>query len=196
MSSNRLLVLASTSPYRRRSLRRLGVAFRWAKPRFEERDPRPGESPTAYTRAMALGKARSLGGKYPDALILGSDQVAWCEGRILRKPGTAERAVRQLMTLSGREHRLVTAVALVDARSGREWRRVVTNRLRIRKLTPREARNYVRRDDPVDCAASYKTEALGVVLFEYMRGDDPSAIEGLPLIAVTEVLRQAGLRVL
>jgi MAF protein len=145
---------------------------------------------------MALGKARSLVERYPGALILGSDQVAWCEDRILRKPGTKEKAVKQLMALSGKEHRLVTAVALVDARNGKEWKQVVTNRMRIRKLTRRAARNYVDRDNPVDCAASYKIESLGVALFEFMRGDDPSAIEGLPLIKVSKLLRQAGLEVL
>jgi septum formation protein len=145
---------------------------------------------------MALGKARSLVRRYPGTLILGSDQVAWCEGRILRKPGTKEKAVKQLMALSGKEHRLVTAVALVDARNDKEWKQVVTNRMRVRKLTRREARNYVQRDNPVDCAASYKIESLGVALFESMRGDDPSAIEGLPLITVSGLLRQSGFEVL
>ena len=192
----REIVLASGSPYRRRLLRRLGIPFRWARPRFEEPDPGEGESAFVYTRRMALGKARSLAKRFPRALILGSDQVAVCEGRILRKPGDPERAVRQLLRLAGREHRLVTAVALVDAASGRERWRVVSNRMRIRPLKRAEARAYVARDDPVDCAGSYKTESLGIALFEYLRGDDPTAIEGLPLTVVARMLEEVGVRVL
>lgn len=196
MTPRRRIVLASTSPYRKRLLRRLGLPFRASRPDFEERAPRAGETPRAYARAMAAGKARSLRERFPDALILGSDQVAWCEGRILRKPGTRERAVRQLLALSGKEHRLVTAVALLDAKTGTERIEVVTNRMKLRKLTRAEAGAYVDRDDPVDCAASYKTERLGVALFEFMRGDDPTAIEGLPLITVCRLLREAGVKVL
>jgi septum formation protein len=190
------IVLASSSPYRRRLLRRLGIPFRWARPRFEETDPGERESAFVYTRRMALEKARSLARRFPGALILGSDQVAVCEGRILRKPGTEERAVRQLLWLAGREHRLVTAVALVEADSGQEWWQVVSNRMRIRALTRAEARSYVSRDKPLDCAGAYKTESLGIALFEYLRGDDPTAMEGLPLTVVVRLLREAGVRVL
>ncbi|MBD3335313.1 MAG: septum formation protein Maf [Candidatus Eisenbacteria bacterium] len=193
MADQRKIILASSSPYRRALLKRLDLSFRSARPGFDERDPEPGETPSAYTRAMAERKARSLAGRHPSALILGSDQIAVCDGEILRKPGTGARAVRQLLKLAGREHRLITAVALVDAPSGQARTEVVVNRLRVRPLTRAEARAYVERERPLDCAGAYKTEGLGVTLFDYMRGDDPTALIGLPLISVRRLLNQAGI---
>jgi septum formation protein len=131
---------------------------------------------------MAEGKAHSLLSRYPDALILGSDQVAVAGGEIQRKPRTVDRAVAQLLRLAGREHRLVGATVLVDARSGREWSHVTTSRLRIRPLTRREARNYIERERPLNCAGSYM--------------NDPTALEGLSLIAVCRFLREAGVELL
>jgi septum formation protein len=196
MPESRQLILASSSLYRRRLLKRLEYPFRWARPAFEERVPHATERPSAYTSAMAKGKARSLIHRYPDALILGSDQVAVCDGEILRKPRTVKRAVSQLLKLSGVEHKLVGSVVLIDARKGRELSTVTTSRLRIRHLTRREAQNYIERELPLDCAGSYMTEALGITNFEYMRGDDPTALEGMSLIAVCRFLREAGVDLL
>ncbi|MBU1700871.1 MAG: septum formation protein Maf [Candidatus Eisenbacteria bacterium] len=196
MPDTRQLVLASSSLYRRRLLKRLEIPFRWAAPKFEERAPRAHEKPSAYTIEMSLGKAQSLIRRYPDALILGSDQVAVCADEILRKPRTVKRAVDQLLKLSGREHRLVGAVVLIDARSGRKWSSAVTSRLRIRPLTRRQARNYIERERPLDCAGSYKTEGLGITIFDSMRGDDPTALEGMSLISVCRFLREAGVDLL
>jgi MAF protein len=192
------LILASTSPYRRALLERLGLPFAAVAPRFTEAAPEPGADPARVVTKNALGKALSLLPDHPDSLVIGSDQVAVCGAEILTKPGTPERAVEQLLHLAGREHRLVTAVAVIfsppagaaDANGTRGDHAVVENRLRMRSLTRAEAEAYVRLEPPLDCAGSYKSEGLGVTLFERMEGEDPTAIVGLPLIALSRLLRR------
>jgi septum formation protein len=192
----RQVILASTSPYRRELFARLRIPFDTAAPRFEEL-PAPTAQVTAEeVRQLVLqnarGKAGSLRDAYPDGLLLASDQVGECEGRILNKPLTEERAVEQLLFLRGREHRLHTAVVLLDSRSGREVEEVVVSPLRMRDLREEQVRRYVRLEQPLQCAGSYLSEGLGVALFERMGGDDPTAIVGLPLITVTRMLAEFG----
>lgn len=188
--ASRPLILASTSRYRRALLDRLGVPYEAVAPDYVEETP-DGADPEALVLAHAEGKARSVAATHPDAWILGSDQVAVLDEEILGKPGSAERARAQLRRLSGREHALLTAVVLLDARTGQVNRHLERTEIRIRELTDAEIADYVDRDDPVDCAGSYKAEGLGITLFDHQRGDDPTAIVGLPLIAVSRMLRGA-----
>ncbi|MFH1144308.1 MAG: Maf family protein [Candidatus Eisenbacteria bacterium] len=193
------IILASTSPHRRRLLKRLGLPFRCIAPSIEEEVPRDGEEAGRVVVRNALAKAIGAVADHPGAIIIGSDQLAQCGGDVLGKPGSHERAVEQLMRLAGREHRLLTGLAVVQAPCaaggsddlpGRTA--LVINHLAMRSFTREEAEAYVRRELPLDCAGAYRAEGLGVVLFEHMRGDDPSAIQGLPLIALTRLLRAFG----
>jgi septum formation protein len=194
--SHRHLVLASTSVFRRDLLARLRLPFDMAAPRFDELSPPPGESDADAVRALvrenAVGKALSLRDSYPDALILASDQLGECEGRVLSKPGTVQRAVEQLLHLAGKEHRLHNAVVLLDARDGRSAHELVTSRLVMRPLTEERIRRYVELERPLHSAGSYLSESLGVALFESMGGDDPTAIIGLPLTSVVRLLERFG----
>ncbi len=141
---------------------------------------------------LALAKAQALRPQFPGALLLGADQVAVTGNLILGKPGSSERAVEQLLQLAGGEHRLVTGLALWDDREQREHTAVVVRNLRMRELTRTEAEEYVRRDSPEGCAGSYRIESLGIALFEHIDGDS-SGVVGLPLMAVSRLLREAGL---
>jgi septum formation protein len=187
----RPLVLASTSRYRRALLEGLGVAHVAAAPAFDE-DHAVDLAPAEMASAFARGKAESLRGAFADAYIVGSDQIAEIEGRILTKPGDSEAAVEQLMAQAGRTHRLLSAVAVLDAASGRLAERLVVHELRMRPLTRAQAEAYVARDAPLDCAGSYRIEAGGIALFTQMRGDDHSAIIGLPIAALGDCLEELG----
>jgi septum formation protein len=189
----RRLVLASTSPWRGELLQRLGLPFEQADPGVDE-DPwkARGLAPEDLVVQLAVAKAEALAGRYPDALIVGGDQVAAIDGTILGKPGTAERAVQQLMTLQGRTHALVTGVAVHDAADGRTRTALDVHRMTMRPLTKAQARGYVDKDDPRACAGSYKVESLGIALFERLAGDDWTAIVGLPLTVVVRLLHESG----
>lgn len=183
------LVLGSTSPYRRALLERLGVPFECAAPRVDEsRWKRPGVDPVELAEQLARAKALSLSSDFSDATIIGSDQVAVCEGRVLGKPGDRDRALEQLTWMSGRTHELVTAVCV--------WRRdrflehTDRTRLTMRKLDRSTLERYVDADEPWDCAGSYKLECRGIALFESIDTRDPSAITGLPLVGLVSLLRQ------
>lgn len=195
------LILASSSPYRCTLMDRLRLPYRSLAPDFEEKLPGQVPDPRTLVLENALGKAGSLLAAYPDCLIIGSDQVAVCEGEVLRKPGTVERAIEQLQRLAGREHELLTAVAVVgrpeDRAEGTAGKpasetALAINRLRMRPLSHGQAKAYVLQERPLDCAGAYKAEGLGIVLFEHLQGNDPTAIMGLPLIALTELLRRFG----
>ncbi len=188
------IVLASGSRYRRELLGRLGVPFACADHRHLESIP-PGAEPGALVLRLAEAKARSLVRDFPNALIIGSDQVAELDGQILGKPGTPERAMAQLRNMQGKEHRLYTAVAVVEAPTGRVRSHLERSPLRIRSLTEEEIAAYVRQDKPVDCAGSYRSESLGIALLDYQRGDDPTAVVGLPLIGLCRLLRGFGVRI-
>jgi len=188
----RKLVLASSSPYRRELLARLGLAFETASPNCDEA-PLAGEAPAATATRLALAKARALQGRFRDALIVGSDQVASSGGLRYDKPGTHDNAVRQLRALSGRAVEFHTAVALLDAASGEAHSRVVPCRVLFRTLDDERIERYLRREQPYDCAASAKAEGLGIALIARIETDDPTSLIGLPLIALSELLERAGL---
>jgi septum formation protein len=193
---DRQLILASTSRARAELLGRLRLPFRTAAPRFEEnslagRPIRP-EAVRALVLENARGKALSLAAEYPDAFILGSDQLGECEGELLSKPGTEAAALEQLLFLRGKEHRLHTAVVLLETGTGRCDAEVVSNHLRVADLTDERLRDYVTLEQPLHCAGSYMSEGLGIALFDYLRGDDPTAIVGLPLVATCRLLRDFG----
>jgi septum formation protein len=189
------LVLASTSPYRRELLGRLGLPFEVADPRTDE-SPLPKESPSATALRLSEAKARAVAADYPNALIIGSDQVAEVQGRIFGKPGSHERAVAQLKELSGRTVNFFTGICLLDTRTGQTEVRGVPTLVGFRELTDREIENYLRREPAYNCAGSAKSEGLGIALLERLEGTDPNALVGLPLIALCELLRRAGVTIL
>ncbi|WP_374276554.1 Maf family nucleotide pyrophosphatase [Azonexus sp.] len=189
------LILASTSPYRRELLGRLGLPFEIANPRVDE-TPLPGEAPESLALRLAEAKARAVAADHPDALIIGSDQVATVDGEIYGKPGSHDNAVAQLRTLSGRTVNFFTALCVLDARSGEADVRGVPTLVGFRELTDDEIENYLRREPAYNCAGSAKSEGLGVALLSSMRGDDPTALVGLPLIALCDMLRRHGVAVL
>jgi len=189
------LVLASTSPYRRALLERLGVPFSVAIPEVAE-EHRRGEAPEAAAGRLAEAKARAVANRYPDCLVIGSDQVAVCGGEILGKPLTHANATRQLRTLSGREALFHTAVCVHNTRTGATRTRVVPCRVAFRTLDDATIENYLTRERPYDCAGSAKSEGLGIALIAKIQSEDPSALIGLPLIALVELLREQGLNVL
>lgn len=195
MLEPRRLVLASTSRYRKALLERLGLPFACADPAVEER-ALPGEAPAATAQRLAEAKARAVTARFPGALIIGSDQVASCEGKLLDKPGNHANAMRQLTALSGRTADFDTAVSLCDAASGLTRSVVVPCRVRFRRLAAAQIEDYLRREQPYDCAGSAKSEGLGIALIEHLECDDPTALVGLPLIALTDLLQQAGMPVL
>jgi septum formation protein len=186
------LVLASTSIYRRQLLARLGVPFSVAAPACDEEALKdPSLAPTALASHLAREKARSLWSRWPDAHVLGSDQLVETDDEVLGKPGTAEGAVSQLSRLAGRSHRIITAFALLGP-DGSVMEHVDIHTLHMRSLTHSELERYVAADQPLDCAGSYKIEARGIALFERIEGGDFTAIMGLPLIALTSALRARG----
>ncbi len=195
MAQARKLVLGSTSPYRRELLGRLGLEFEAASPDCDE-TPLAGEATSATALRLAIGKAESLAARFPDALIIGADQVASSDGHRLDKPLTHENAVRQLRSLSGRSAQFDTAVALFDARNAEVQSRVVPCRVLFRSLEDGIIEKYLRAEKPYDCAASAKAEGLGIALLERIETDDPTSLVGLPLIALTTMLARAGLPVL
>ncbi len=197
MSSNELpgdrppLLLASGSRYRRELLSRLGLAFSAEPPDCDEDAYKArGLGPEQLAETLALAKARSLVARFPGATILGSDQVPAVDGKILDKPGTADRAVEQLLLLNGREHRLITAVALLSG--DRLLQHTDVTRLSMRHLTRAQIERYVAADLPLDCAGSYRLESRGIALFSSIDSADHTAIVGLPLIALTGMLAGLG----
>ena len=191
----RPLVLASTSRYRAALLDRLGIPYVAVGPGVDE-TARAGESaPDACVR-LAEAKARAVAPRHRDALIIGSDQLADCDGLHVGKPGTLERAREQLAMLSGRTIVFHTGVAVLDAASGRCAVARVDVSSTFRRLTAREIDDYLARESALDCAGSVRSERLGIALFDAISSDDPTALEGLPLIATCRLLREAGLDVL
>jgi septum formation protein len=188
------LVLASTSRYRKELLERLNLPFAVAAPGTDE-TPLPGESPVETAARLALAKARAVGARHPGALVIGSDQVAVCEGVRLDKPGTLDKAIGQLQHASGRQVTFHTALVLLNTASGRHQAEVVPTESRFRHLNPEEIERYLRAEPALDCAGSAKAEGLGIALMEEIRSGDPTALIGLPLIALARMLRQEGIAV-
>jgi septum formation protein len=186
------LILASTSPYRRRLLERLGLPFTCTPPDVHE-SPLPKETPQAMAGRLAQAKANAVAELHPGALVIGSDQVAELEARALGKPGGFEAASAQLRACSGREVHFHTAVALRCVERDLSLLHVERFNVRFRELGQEEIETYLRREEPYDCAGSFKVEGLGIALFEALDGADPTGLEGLPLIALCRMLREAGL---
>lgn len=189
------LILASTSPYRRELLSRLGLAFEVANPKTDE-SPQPGELPEALSLRLAEAKAKAVAGQFPDALIIGSDQVATVDGRIYGKPGNHERAVAQLQELSGKTVNFYTGLCLFNAKTGKADVQGIPTLVTFRQLSLEEIEHYLRREPAYNCAGSAKSEGLGIALLESIHGDDPNALIGLPLIALCTMLKRHGIKVL
>ena len=190
---DRPLVLGSTSRYRRELLQRLHLAFDVVSPHVDE-TPLPGEAPAAIAQRLALAKARAVAAQRPEAVVIGSDQVADLAGEPLGKPGTHERAVAQLRRMSGQTVLFQTAVAMVCAATGFERCELAVVRVVFRDLSNDEIERYLRIEEPYDCAGSAKSEGLGIALLDHIDNDDPTALVGLPLIRTARLLREAGLR--
>lgn len=195
MDQSRQLVLASTSQYRRALLRRLPLRFESAAPGVDE-VALPGEGPDETAWRLSLLKARAVADRFPDALVIGSDQVAAIGDERLGKPGNHANAVRQLRSLSGKAADFHTAVSLLDARTGEARTHLVPCRVVFRSLDERQIESYLRLEQPYDCAGSAKSEGLGIALIERIETEDPTALIGLPLIALTTMLAQAGMPIL
>jgi septum formation protein len=191
----RPLVLASTSRYRKALLARLRLPFETQSPDVDE-TPCRDEAPAATACRLAEAKARAVAMRYRHALVIGCDQVADHNGAAIGKPGDHAGATAQLAALSGRCVVFHTAVALVDAGSGRCQLRLVDATTQFRKLTPAAIDNYLRREHPYDCAGSIKSEGLGIALVESIESDDPTALVGLPLVALIDFLQTEGVDVL
>lgn len=185
------LILASTSPYRRELLGRLGVPFDAIAPGTGEQRL-PGEDPAQMVARLAREKAAAVAGKTGTGLVIGSDQCAVLSGVVLGKPGSHDKAVSQLTAASGRTVKFLTAVCLHDAANNRVREALDETVVRFRKLAEDEIRRYVDREQPLDCAGSFKSEGLGITLFEKIENRDPTALMGLPLIATANLLREAG----
>lgn len=185
------IVLASTSAYRRMLLDRFGIPFVTANPRVDEA-PQHGETPPATANRLAAEKAQAVARDFPDALIIGSDQVAHIGDEVFGKPGTHERAIAQLRRMSGQSVTFHTALAVLNTRTGSVRRDSVPTFVRFRDLTDDEIRRYVEKEQPLDCAGSAKSEGLGITLLESLSCDDPTALVGLPLIALSGMLRAEG----
>lgn len=194
MPMTRFLVLASTSRYRRNLMERLGVPFVVATPNVNE-TPIDGEAPAATAVRLAAAKARAVVASHDDALIIGADQVADLDGVAASKPGDHASAVAQLNAQSGRTIVFHTALALLDSRSNTLASALVEVRSTFRTLDARTIETYLQRDKPYDCSGAVRAESLGIALFERIESDDPTALIGLPLIALTRLLREAGVDV-
>ena len=187
-----LLILASTSPYRRELLQRLRLPFEVCSPEVDEA-AQPGETPAALARRLALAKAQAVARRFPQAVVIGADQVADVDGLSVGKPGTHDRAVAQLRQMSGRTIVFQTAVAVVRPATGYARVELAAVRVSFRDLSEAEIEHYLRLEQPYDCAGSAKCETLGIALLSAIESDDPTALIGLPLIRTCAMLRGAGL---
>ncbi len=189
------IVLASTSKYRRELLARLGLPFDVAAPGVDE-IPLLNETPQNTARRLAEAKARAVAMRFPLAIVIGSDQVAVLDGSTLGKPGNHANAVRQLKAMRAKEVVFHTALCLYNPASARVETRVVPYCVRFRNYSDAQIEHYLQREQPYDCAGSARSEGLGIALIAEMRGDDPNALIGLPLIALTEMLAAQGVQVI
>ncbi len=189
------IVLASTSPFRKTILEKLDLPFETLSPQTDE-IRLADEPPEKLVRRLALAKAQAVADICADALIIGSDQVAVIEGEILGKPGTHEKAVKQLQRASGKTVSFFTGLCLLNAISGNYQLEVVPFDVVFRTLTDTQIENYLKKEKPYNCAGSFKSEALGICLFEKLQGDDPNTLMGLPLIRLVRMLEQEGVAVI
>lgn len=190
--SHPTLVLGSTSPFRRELLQRLEIPFETAAPEVDE-SRHPGESAERLVHRLAKDKALAVASAHPNALIIGSDQVAVLDGHILGKPGTRARAIEQLRAASGRTVQFLTGLCLFNSTEQRQQVEVVPYRVTFRILDDARIARYVDREQPLNCAGSFKSEGLGIALFASMEGSDPTALIGLPLITLVSMLAREGI---
>ena len=189
------LILASSSPYRRELLARLMIPFEAIPPEVDE-TPRPGDTPQAMVERLAVEKARKIAASHPHALVIGSDQVAVYNGKIVGKPHSHENAIEQLRAAAGRSVVLYTGLALVNSDTGRVQCEVIPYRVAFRRLTEEQIESYLRKEQPYSCAGSVKSEGLGIALLEKFEGDDPNTLIGLPLIRLVRMLENEGITVI
>ena len=192
---NKPLILASASIYRQELLKRLGLPFTAASPDINE-SPLPGELPSATASRLAAEKAQALASRHPSAYIIGSDQVAVLGDTRLGKPGNHATAINQLQVASGKTVFFHTALCVLDTDSGRSQVSVATNEVKFRVLSNEQIERYLLAEKPYDCAGSAKSEGLGIALIEHIRGDDPNALIGLPLIQLVTALQNLGVTVI
>lgn len=188
------LVLASTSQFRRELLSRFQLPFETVAPHTDE-SPLPEELPAATAERLAVAKARAVAEQFPDSLIIGSDQVAYADTQRFGKPLTRQNATVQLRQMRGKEVIFHTGLCLLNTASGRVQVRGVQNLVGFRDLLDTEIEAYLDKEDALNCAGSAKSEGMGISLLRYLRGDDPNALIGLPLIALSEMLRNEGILV-
>ena len=191
----RVLILGSTSVYRRELLERLKIPFESAPPEVDE-TPIAGEMPADLARRLAMTKARAVAARFPQAVVIGSDQVADLDGEPLGKPGSHERATDQLRRMRGHSLVFQTAVAVICVATGFEQLELAPVRVKFRNLSDDEIETYLRIEKPYDCAGSAKSEGLGIALLESIESDDPTALVGLPLIRTCRMLIAAGIKLL
>ena len=194
-NENPTLVLASTSPFRRELLSKLRLPFATAAPDIDE-SPLPDEEPESLVKRLSLEKAKAVAPDHPQALIIGSDQVACVDNQVLGKPGSHDKAMQQLKLTSGKTVTFLTGLTLYDAASGNSQTLCEPFRAHLRELTEQQIENYLQREQPYNCAGSFKSESLGIALFSKLEGEDPNALVGLPLIRLIDLLKQFGVDVL
>jgi septum formation protein len=185
------LILGSTSPFRKELLQRLSISFSTASPNIDE-TPLENESPTDYVTRLSLEKARAVAAQHPDALIIGSDQCSVLNGIIRGKPGNHQNAMQQLRESSGERVSFLTGLCLYDSKTAEYQLDLVPFHVDFRELTDNEIDAYLKAEQPYACAGSFKSEGLGISLFKRLQGDDPTALVGLPLIRLSEMLREKG----
>ena len=188
------LVLASTSPFRKTLLAKLGLAFSTIAPSIDE-SPQPGESPQQLVMRLSLQKAQAVEKACPDALVIGSDQVACIDETIVGKPGDRRGAIEQLKAASGRRVNFFTGLSLLNTLTGRKQTLCEPFTVHFRALQLDQIERYLDAEEPYNCAGSFKSEGLGIALFERLQGDDPNSLIGLPLIRLIEMLQAEGIQV-
>ena len=189
------LILASTSPFRKNVLEKLGLPFDCHAPEVDEA-PQPGETPAQLVERLSIAKAQAVAAHLQQGLVIGSDQVAVIDDEILGKPGNHENAVGQLERASGKTVTFLTGLALVNAESGAIQAEVVPFKVVFRQLTQPQIVNYLNAEQPYNCAGSFKSEGLGIALFDRLEGDDPNTLIGLPLIRLIRMLEKEGMTVI
>lgn len=189
------IVLASTSPFRKQILEKLNIEFECAKPLTDE-SPKENESPVALVERLSIEKARAIKVQKPNSLIIGSDQVAVCNGNVLGKPHTFDNAVKQLMSFSNNVVTFYTGLCVLNSKTNHTTSLVEPFKVHFKELSKTDIENYIKAEMPLKCAGSFKSEGLGICLFEKLEGDDPNTLIGLPLIKLTELLKQHQFNVL
>ena len=185
------MILASSSSHRRQLLHKLGLEFHWESPDVNEA-PLPSETPETLVQRLAESKARALAVTYPNHLIIGADQVATLDGAIIGKPGNHPAALAQLERFSNRTVLFLTGLCLFNSATGQIQTFTGEYQVKFRPLTTAQLNNYLHKEKPYDCAGSFKSEGLGICLFDKLSGDDPNTLIGLPLIALTKMLIKEG----